>query len=283
MARPRTRRTNLARKNPGIRTGKTRGASGAVMNNLMIPRAGESGPTLYAANTADLNGVDQAFTISAISFGLLVAPSAAGDAKAMRAAADEFLQLLLDMDELLATRREFLLGRWLADARRWGETEAERARLQWNARRVLTCWGSGGHTLDYARKEWSGMISDFYHERWRRRLDAEIAAISEERPLDVKALDKQLRQRDLDWSARRDSLPTEPRGDAIALARGIQGWKIRVTRRLNRLWHRQGTVWSDRYHALIIQNLQQLRNTLSYVLHNARHHRQQHGRHHESD
>jgi alpha-N-acetylglucosaminidase len=145
----------------------------------------------------------------------------AGDAKAMRAAADEFLQLLLDMDELLATRREFLLGRWLADARRWGDTDAERARLEWNARRVLTCWGSGGHTLDYARKEWSGMISDFYHERWRRRLDAEIAAISEERPLDVKALDKQLRQRDLDWSARRDSLPTEPRGDAIALARQL--------------------------------------------------------------
>ncbi len=70
----------------------------------------------------------------------------AGDAKAMRAAADEFLQLFLDMDELLATRREFLLGRWIADARRWGETDAERARLEWNARRVLTCWGSGGHT-----------------------------------------------------------------------------------------------------------------------------------------
>ena len=147
----------------------------------------------------------------------------AGDAKAMRAAADEFLQLLLDMDELLATRREFLLGRWIADARRWGDTDAERARLEWNARRVLTCWGSGGHTLDYARKEWSGMISDFYHERWRRRLDAEIAAISEKRPLDVKALDKELRQWDLDWSARRDALPTEPRGDAVTLARRL--WK----------------------------------------------------------
>ncbi len=60
--------------------------------------------------------------------------------------------------------------------------------------------------------------------------------------------------------------------DAIALARGIQGWKIRVTRRLNRLWHRCGTVWDDRYHSQIIKSLRQVRNTLCYVLHNARRH-----------
>jgi len=63
--------------------------------------------------------------------------------------------------------------------------------------------------------------------------------------------------------------------DATALARGIQGWKIRVTRRLNHLWHRNGTIWDDRYHSQIIKNLRQLRNTLCYVLHNARHHREQ--------
>ncbi len=63
--------------------------------------------------------------------------------------------------------------------------------------------------------------------------------------------------------------------DAMALARGIQGWKTRVTRRLNRLWHRSGTIWDDRYHSQIIKNLRQLRNTLCYVLQNARHHREQ--------
>ena len=62
--------------------------------------------------------------------------------------------------------------------------------------------------------------------------------------------------------------------DAMALARGIQGWKIRVTRRLNRLWHRTGTVWDDRYHSQIIKNLRQVRNTLCYVLQNARRHRE---------
>ena len=62
MARPRTRRINLARKTPGFRVGKTRGASGAVMNNLMVPRAAGGGaPVIYEANTANLNRVDQYF------------------------------------------------------------------------------------------------------------------------------------------------------------------------------------------------------------------------------
>jgi len=69
MARPRTRRINLSRKTPGFRVGKTRGASGAVMNNLMMPRAaGGGGPVIYAANTANLNGVDQYYTATAPSY-----------------------------------------------------------------------------------------------------------------------------------------------------------------------------------------------------------------------
>jgi putative transposase len=61
---------------------------------------------------------------------------------------------------------------------------------------------------------------------------------------------------------------------AAALAMGIKAWKTRVTRGLNRLWRRSGTVWDDRYHVQLITSLRQLRNTLVYVLHNARHHRE---------
>jgi len=59
-----------------------------------------------------------------------------------------------------------------------------------------------------------------------------------------------------------------------ALSRGVQGWKIRVTRGLNRLWHRRGTVFDDRYHAEIIKTPRQTRNTLCYVLQNGRRHHQ---------
>src|SRR6185295_4672246 len=50
----------------------------------------------------------------------------AGDAKTLRAASDKMLGLIRDMDELMGTRREFLLGTWIADARRWGTTSTER-------------------------------------------------------------------------------------------------------------------------------------------------------------
>jgi len=58
------------------------------------------------------------------------------------------------------------------------------------------------------------------------------------------------------------------------LARGVQGWKIRVTRSLNRRWHRRGTVFDDRYHVEIIKSPRQVRNSLCYVLQNGRRHGQ---------
>jgi REP element-mobilizing transposase RayT len=60
--------------------------------------------------------------------------------------------------------------------------------------------------------------------------------------------------------------------NATALARGVQGWKVRVARRLNSGWHRRGTVFDDRYHAEIITSPRQARNALCYVMQNARRH-----------
>jgi REP element-mobilizing transposase RayT len=59
---------------------------------------------------------------------------------------------------------------------------------------------------------------------------------------------------------------------ATALARGIQGWKVRVARGLNRRWRRQGSLFEDRYHAVILRTPRQTRNALCYVLQNALRH-----------
>jgi REP element-mobilizing transposase RayT len=57
-----------------------------------------------------------------------------------------------------------------------------------------------------------------------------------------------------------------------ALARGIQGFEIRFARRLNRRLGRKGRVFADRFHAVPVRSPRQLRNTLCYVLNNARRH-----------
>jgi REP element-mobilizing transposase RayT len=65
--------------------------------------------------------------------------------------------------------------------------------------------------------------------------------------------------------------------DKHALARGMQGLKISIAKRLNHLWGRRGAVFSERYHAREVSTPTQARNTLLYVLSNARKHAAQRG------
>jgi len=60
--------------------------------------------------------------------------------------------------------------------------------------------------------------------------------------------------------------------DKTALARGVQGWSVRVARGLNGYWGRAGSVFDDRYHAEILTTPSQTRHALCYVLQNARRH-----------
>ena len=57
-----------------------------------------------------------------------------------------------------------------------------------------------------------------------------------------------------------------------ALARGMQGLEIRFARRVNGKLDRKGKVFADRYHAVPVRSPRQLRNTLCYVVNNARRH-----------
>jgi alpha-N-acetylglucosaminidase len=137
------------------------------------------------------------------------------------AAGGSYLELIRDLDDLLATRGEFLLGSWLEDAKRWGDTDADRARFEWNARRVLTLWGAGTSLRDYARKEWAGMLRGFYAERWERYLTAQDLALKNGETVDEKALDHSLWEWERDWSDSRDAYPAQPKGDSVAVAQRL--------------------------------------------------------------
>ena len=60
--------------------------------------------------------------------------------------------------------------------------------------------------------------------------------------------------------------------DRIALARGMQGLSIRIARGINKLLHRSGNVFTDRYHPHELKSPRELRNALAYVLQNFRRH-----------
>ena len=81
----------------------------------------------------------------------------------------QFIELMDDMDTLLNTRQDFLLGKWIQDARANGITENEKDLYELNARDIITLWGnkeSGLH--EYANRQWAGLISSFYKPRWQQ-------------------------------------------------------------------------------------------------------------------
>lgn len=143
------------------------------------------------------------------------------DRTAFQESSARMLTLIRELDELLASRREFLLGNWIEDARRWGTTDAERDLLEWNARRVLTLWGNTTALRDYACRQWSGLMSGFYLKRWElfyQHLDRALAA---EKPYDGKAFAAEMFAFEKSWSDQHDKHPRQPRGDSIAISRRL--------------------------------------------------------------
>jgi REP element-mobilizing transposase RayT len=59
---------------------------------------------------------------------------------------------------------------------------------------------------------------------------------------------------------------------AMALARGVQGFEVRLARRLNKALKRSGKLFAARYHTRSLTTPTDVRNTLRYVLCNRKHH-----------
>jgi len=97
------------------------------------------------------------------------------DKKAFKLHSERFLELLSDADEMLRTTSVYNFDQWLADARQWGTTPAEKDLLERDATSLLTIWGSDGpkmsNVFDYAWREWSGLIEGFYKVRWKMFYD----------------------------------------------------------------------------------------------------------------
>lgn len=74
--------------------------------------------------------------------------------------------LLPELNRLLNSDRNFLLGVWLDRAHSLALDEKEVQLYDLNARNQLTLWGPSGEILDYASKQWGGLMEDYYGQRW---------------------------------------------------------------------------------------------------------------------
>ena len=57
-----------------------------------------------------------------------------------------------------------------------------------------------------------------------------------------------------------------------ALARGMTGLAVRISKGLNKLWKRTGSLFADRYHSRVLRTPTEVRNVLDYIFKNRRKH-----------
>lgn len=98
-----------------------------------------------------------------------------GDREAFKLHSGRFLEMLLDVDRMLASRSEWNFDQWVSDARRWGTTQQEKDLLERDATALITYWGfTPGYEckqFDYSWREWAGLIKRYYHARWKMLYD----------------------------------------------------------------------------------------------------------------
>ena len=140
---------------------------------------------------------------------------ASGDKVLYKEASNRFLNLILLQDKLLATRPEFKVGTWINRARDLGNTLEEKALYEWNARVQITTWGNRtaadkGGLRDYAHREWSGLLKDFYYMRWKTWFDYQTKLLNGEKPkaIDFYAIEEA-------WTKQTNAYSNQPEGDCI--------------------------------------------------------------------
>lgn len=134
----------------------------------------------------------------------------------------QFISLIHDMDRLLATRKDFMLGPWLSSATRWGNNSEERALYERNARDLITLWGDANSPLhEYSNRQWSGLLSDFYCQRWIQYFDMLQLSLRNGTPADYNGFEEKIKQWEWQWVNKQNKFSDTPTGESIAVAQEL--------------------------------------------------------------
>jgi len=134
----------------------------------------------------------------------------------------QFLQLIDDMDALLATRKDFLLGRWLNSAKRLGSTDKERKLFERNARDLITLWLDKDCNIhEYACKEWSGMLKGFYKPRWEKFFEEVHSQIKKGQQINQEQFENNIKVWEWQWVNGNEQYPEKPVGDPVQTAKAL--------------------------------------------------------------
>ena len=128
------------------------------------------------------------------------------------------LDIMKDQEELVRSRPEFLMGRWITNAKKIGTNDAEKVKLAWSVRNILTTWGGRSCPLvEYANRDWDGLTRDYYMKRWKMFVDSVGGALRSGEPFNQNVFDG--KAADFEWAyvnrtGAGDDYASAPKGDS---------------------------------------------------------------------
>lgn len=130
--------------------------------------------------------------------------------------ANALLELFDDLESILASGNNFLLGTWLAQAKNMTDNDEERRSYEYNARNQITLWGPNGEIRDYANKQWSGIVADYFKLRWALFLRALEKSLLEKTKFNITEInDKIFREVERPFTFSTRFYPVESKGNTF--------------------------------------------------------------------
>ncbi|XP_015185471.1 PREDICTED: alpha-N-acetylglucosaminidase [Polistes dominula] len=207
-------------------------------NTFMMARFGRCNSTLYKHDVVDITRQTLQLLID-LSYLEVLDSYNKKDLYALRSWSSNIIAYFNDLEMILASSKDFLLGNWLKAAKSMADNNDlnEMKLYEYNARNQITLWGPNGEIRDYANKQWSGVIVDYFQPRWKIFLDALQDTISKNIKYNITEINERIfREVEEPFTRSNKIYSTEPKGDPIEIAMNIlSNWYSPVLMNILRL------------------------------------------------
>ncbi|KAG8488200.1 hypothetical protein CXB51_018538 [Gossypium anomalum] len=154
------------------------------------------------------------------------------DVNKVTSLSQKFLDLVEDMDTLLACHDGFLLGPWLESAKQLAQNEEEEKQFEWNARTQITMWFDNTEEeasllRDYGNKYWSGLLRDYYGPRAAIYFKILIESVENGEDFRLHKWRREWIKLTNNWQSSRKLFPVKSSGNAVSISRSLYNKYLR--------------------------------------------------------
>ena len=132
------------------------------------------------------------------------------------------LDLISDVDKLIATQKSFLLGQWINSAMALGKNQKEKEYYAVDARKLITTWNAPGqHLNDYAHRSYAGLLKDFYGKRWSMFIHDVLESVKNNKAFVQKDFDAKVSKWEWKWIYQNKAFSSKPEGSSMNISREL--------------------------------------------------------------